>query len=61
MSARQEYRDGKRHGTSVSWNESGAKVKQESWADGRPHGTWTIWQDGKIKWSHVYVHGDPDP
>jgi antitoxin component YwqK of YwqJK toxin-antitoxin module len=57
----QEYREGKRHGLSISWNPNGAKVKEESWADGKPHGTWTVWQDGKVKWTHTYEHGDPEP
>ena len=59
--SQQEYRDGKRHGRSVSWNPSGVKVKEESWADGKPHGTWTVWENGVVKWTHTYDHGDPEP
>ena len=61
IASRQEYHDGKRNGPSVSWNEKGEKVKEEHWADGRPHGTWTVWEDGKVAWTHTFVHGDPDP
>ena len=61
VASREEYRDGKRNGLSVSWNDKGKKVKEESWADGRPHGTWTVWEDGKVSWTHTFVHGDPDP
>jgi hypothetical protein len=61
IASREEYRDGERHGPSVSWNDKGEKVKEESWADGRPHGTWTVWKDGKVAWTHTFVHGDPDP
>jgi len=61
VASRDEYRDGKRNGLSVSWNDKGKKVKEESWADGRPHGTWTVWEDGKVSWTHTFVHGDPDP
>jgi len=61
IASREEYHDGKRNGLSVSWNDKGKKVKEESWADGRPHGTWTVWEDGKVSWTHTFVHGDPDP
>jgi len=61
VASRDEYRDGKRNGLSVSWNDKGKKVKEEGWADGRPHGTWTVWEDGKVAWTHTFVHGDPDP
>jgi antitoxin component YwqK of YwqJK toxin-antitoxin module len=61
IASREEYEDGQRNGASVSWDDAGSKVKEENWADGRPHGTWTIWQDGKVEWTHTYVHGDPTP
>lgn len=61
IASRQEYHDGKRNGPSVSWNDKGEKVKEEGWADGRPHGTWTVWEDGRVAWTHTFVHGDPDP
>ena len=54
-----EYRDGERHGPSVSWNDRGEKVKEEHWADGRPHGTWTVWEHGAVSWTHTFDHGDP--
>jgi antitoxin component YwqK of YwqJK toxin-antitoxin module len=57
--SQQEYKDGERHGRCVSWDDSGRMVKEENWADGKPHGTWRVWQDGKVKWSHIYVHGKP--
>jgi antitoxin component YwqK of YwqJK toxin-antitoxin module len=61
VASRQQYRDGVRNGPSVSWNDKGEKVKEENWADGRPDGTWTVWEDGKVAWTHRFVHGDPDP
>jgi antitoxin component YwqK of YwqJK toxin-antitoxin module len=59
--SQQEYKHGKRHGRCISWNAAGAKVKEESWAEGKPHGTWTVWENGELKWTHTYEHGDPEP
>jgi hypothetical protein len=61
VASRERYREGKRDGPSLSWNDSGEKVKEERWAAGLPHGTWTVWEDGRVAWTHTFVHGDPDP
>lgn len=53
------YKDGKKHGTWTTWNESGQKTAEASFKDGMKDGFWFVWDDKGVKrYEMFYENGE---
>lgn len=53
------YKDGQKHGTWKSWNETGVQTALASFTDGKKDGPWNIWDDNGIKrYEMFYTNGE---
>lgn len=51
------YKNGKRHGLSIGWEESGEKSWEINWRQGKIHGLETGWRENGEKWELTWKDG----